>query len=63
MLDSREKKLADLLVNYACALKSGEKVLIEAIDIPHSFTKALVASAAASSSSSSGVGGGDGSRD
>src|ERR1019366_4743807 len=45
MTDPREKKLADLLINYACALKSGEKVLIEAIDIPHSFTKALIDSA------------------
>jgi len=45
MTDPREKKLADLLINYACALKSGEKVLIEAIDIPHSFTKALIESA------------------
>ena len=47
MTDPREKKLADLLINYACALKTGEKVLIEAIDIPHSFTKAVVESAAA----------------
>jgi aminopeptidase len=46
MTDPREKKLADLLINYACALKSGEKVLIEAIDIPHSFTKAVIESAA-----------------
>jgi aminopeptidase len=47
MTDPRVKKLADLLINYSCALKPGEKVLIEAIDIPHSFTLALVESATA----------------
>lgn len=49
MTDPREKKLADLLVNYSCALKKGETVLIEAIDVPHSFTKAVVESAARAS--------------
>ena len=35
MKDSRLTKLAKILVNYSCALKAGEKVLIEAkgIDI------------------------------
>ncbi len=47
MTDPREKKLADLLIHYSCALKPGEKVLVEAIDIPHSFTKALIESATA----------------
>jgi aminopeptidase len=47
MSDARIDKLADLLINYSCAAKAGEKVLIEAIDIPHDFTKALVRSAAA----------------
>ena len=47
MTDPRVKKLADLLINYSCALRSGEKVLIEAIDVPHAFTKAVVESAAA----------------
>ncbi len=42
MTDPRMLKLADLLVNYSCALKKGENILIEAIDIPHDFTKALV---------------------
>jgi aminopeptidase len=46
MTDPRVKKLADVLINYSCALKSGEKVLVEAIDIPHAFTQALVESAA-----------------
>src|SRR5205085_2120680 len=47
MTDPRVEKLANVLINYSCALKSGETVLIEAIDVPHSFTKALVRQAAA----------------
>ncbi len=47
MTDPRINKLADLLVNYSCALKPGETILIEAIDVPHEFTNALVATAAA----------------
>ena len=46
MTDSRIVKLADVLVNYSCDIKPGEKILIEAIDVPHAFTKALVAAAA-----------------
>jgi len=42
MLDPRYTKLADTLINYSCAVKKGETVLIEAIDIPHDFTKELV---------------------
>jgi aminopeptidase len=42
MLDPRYAKLASLLINYSCAVKPGEKVLIEAIDIPHDFTKEVV---------------------
>ena len=42
MTDPRMLKLADLLVNYSCALKKGENILIEAIDIPYDFTKCLV---------------------
>ncbi len=45
MTDPRMLKLADLLVNYSCAVKKGENLLIEAIDIPHDFTKCLVAAA------------------
>src|SRR5689334_19432128 len=47
MTDPRVKKLADLLINYSCALKPGEKVLVEAIDAPHAFTRALIAAASA----------------
>ena len=42
MTDPRITKLADLLVDYSCAVQPGEKVLIEAIDVPHAFTGALV---------------------
>jgi aminopeptidase len=38
MIDPRMTKLADVLVNYSTALKPGEKVLIEAIDIPDTMT-------------------------
>lgn len=42
MIDPRVEKLAELLVNYSCAVKPGDHVLIEAYDIPTMFTKALV---------------------
>jgi aminopeptidase len=45
MTDPRIEKLADLLVNYSCDIKPGEKILIEAIDVPHVFTKALIRAA------------------
>lgn len=45
MTDPRMDKLADVLINYSCAAKPGENVLIEAIDIPHDFTKTLVRTA------------------
>ncbi|MEI7765826.1 MAG: aminopeptidase [Phycisphaerae bacterium] len=44
-MDQRYQKLASGLIRYSCALQPGENVLIEAIDIPHTFTKALVAEA------------------
>lgn len=37
MLDPRISKLAEVLVKYSCGLKAGDKLLIEAIDIPHDF--------------------------
>ena len=45
MIDARISKLADVLVNYSCAVKPGEKILIEAIDIPHEATCELVKTA------------------
>lgn len=38
MIDPRITRLADVLINYSCAVKKGEKILIEAIDVPHAFT-------------------------
>jgi len=46
MLDPRIDKLSKMLVNYSCALKKGEKILIEAIDVPHEFSAALIRHAA-----------------
>lgn len=42
MTDPRIEKLADVLIGYACAVKKGEKILIEAIDVPDAFTTALI---------------------
>ena len=42
MIDPRMNKLADVLVNYSCQARPGENVLVEAIDIPHEFTRVLV---------------------
>ncbi len=42
MIDPRMTKLADVLITYATAVKPGEKLLIEAIDIPHEMTCELV---------------------
>lgn len=47
MADPRIEKLASLLINYSCGVQPGEKILIEAIDVPHAFTKALVYAATA----------------
>ena len=42
MADSRYERLADILVGYSCDLQYGEKVLIEAFDVPLSFVQILV---------------------
>jgi aminopeptidase len=42
MTDPRVDRLADLLISYSCDVKAGENILIEAIDVPHMFTKELV---------------------
>ena len=44
---SPDGKTADLLIDYSCAVQPGERVLIEAIDVPPAFTKALIRSTAA----------------
>lgn len=42
MGDPRYDELAKLLITYSCGLQADETVLIEAIDIPDGFTRALV---------------------
>jgi len=42
MYDQREKKLADILVNYSVKVKKGEVVYIEAFDLPTEMTELLV---------------------
>lgn len=42
MIDPRMTKLAENLIHYSTALKPGEKILIEAIDIPTEMTCELV---------------------
>jgi aminopeptidase len=44
-MDARYLKLAETLVGYSTELQSGEKVLIESIEIPHEFTNALIQTA------------------
>ncbi|HZR19186.1 MAG TPA: aminopeptidase [Verrucomicrobiae bacterium] len=45
MTDPRYKKLARLLVEYSTALKKGERVLLDMIDVPDEFTVELVRTA------------------
>jgi len=42
MIDSRLKRLADILVNFSVAAKSGEKVLIDVTNVEAPFVSALV---------------------
>jgi aminopeptidase len=42
MIDPRQKKLAEIIVRHSCRVKKGEKVLVEAFDIPDDFTALLV---------------------
>jgi aminopeptidase len=46
MFDPRMQKLARNLIRYSCELKKGEKVLIEAFDIPEEMVALLVREAA-----------------
>ena len=39
------EKLADLLINHSCSLQKGEKVLIEAFDIPQEMVIATIRAA------------------
>jgi aminopeptidase len=47
MTDPRYKKLADLLVNYSTALKKGDCILLDMIDVPDEFTIELIRAARA----------------
>jgi aminopeptidase len=42
MSDPRYTRLAETLIHYSCELKPDDKILIEAIDVPHEFTNELV---------------------
>jgi aminopeptidase len=42
MTDPRYSKLAKLLVNYSTALKKGDRILLDMIDVPDEFTIELV---------------------
>lgn len=42
MLDPRMTQLATVLVHHSCRVRSGDKVLIEATDIPAEFTEELI---------------------
>lgn len=42
MTDKRINKLADVLVNYSCSLKKGEKILIEAKGVDYMLVNAIV---------------------
>lgn len=42
MTDPRYKRLAEVVVGYSTAVNSGEKVLIEATDVPPEFTTTLI---------------------
>ena len=42
MLDPRYRQLADTIVQHSCRIEEGDKVLIEAFDIPEEFTALLI---------------------
>ena len=42
MTDPRYDKLASLLVNYSAALKNGDRILLDMIDVPDEFTVSLI---------------------
>jgi aminopeptidase len=42
MTDPRYQKLAKLLVNYSTALKKGDRILLDMIDVPDEFTVELI---------------------
>lgn len=51
MADPRFQQLAEVLVGYSCALESGDKVLIDAIDCPEAMVRSLIRAAGAAGAS------------
>lgn len=47
MVDPRYQTLSDTIVHHSCAVKSGDKVLIEAFDMPEEFLVVLINTIAA----------------
>ena len=45
MINPQLEKLAELLINHSCSLQKGEKVLIEAFDIPQEMVIATIRAA------------------
>jgi aminopeptidase len=45
-MESRYRKLAETLIGYSLEIQPGDKILIEATEIPHAFTNTLVETAA-----------------
>lgn len=47
MADPRYQRLADIIVHHSCAVGAGDKVLIEAFDMPEQFLEVLIDAIAA----------------
>ncbi|MBX3731520.1 MAG: aminopeptidase [Verrucomicrobiae bacterium] len=47
MADPRYARLADVLVNYSCALQKGDRILLDLIDVPDEIGVALIRAARA----------------
>ena len=45
MINPQYRELANLLINHSCTLKKGEKLLIEAFDIPEEMVIATIRAA------------------
>ena len=41
-MKAKHQELANLLINHSCTLKKGEKILIEAFDIPQEMVVATI---------------------
>ena len=45
MINPQYQELANLLINHSCTLKKGEKLLIEAFDVPEEMVIATIRAA------------------